>query len=115
MSSFSSKKIEKNIYSKLKYSSSCVKKFIDCLPKQLYGCIMPIHFNPVPNTIIDLQPNIDLYLQQPFYDFIPLHNNISLCCIFCNRKMNKDNTFYYVEQPHSRKRVTPICSYCTLK
>jgi len=51
-------------------------------------------------------------LRQTWLSELPHHPNVFLTCAFCQVEIPSLHMEHGLEQPHSRRRFTPICSSC---
>lgn len=132
-----------NSQAKLKYINSCVKNMIDSLPRQTFSQLMPLYYEtppsytpitgsvaakkikrskkksekPVPsddssnhsNTV--LSSPTSLFLDCNLMTQIPVHPNIHVACSFCSDHLVSVD--HFIEQPHTRRRFTPLCESCS--
>jgi len=63
-------------------------------------------------TVPDLSSTVPVIICDCLLSHIPRHPNIYLTCAFCQKKFPSFSLFHYVEQPHSRRRYTPMCDTC---
>ena len=60
----------------------------------------------------ELCSNEQIKLESHFYEYLPVHPNISVKCGYCSVFIPSNNLIYYIEQPQARKRYSPICLDC---
>jgi hypothetical protein len=63
-------------------------------------------------TVPNLSSTVPVIICDCLLSHIPRHPNIYLTCAFCQKKFSSYSLFHYVEQPHSRRRYTPLCDSC---
>lgn len=63
-------------------------------------------------TVPTLSSTIPVIICDCLLSHIPRHPNIYLTCAFCQKRFSSYSLFHYVEQPHSRRRYTPLCDSC---
>lgn len=51
-------------------------------------------------------------LSRHFYNIFPIHPNINVACVFCDALISPGELKHYIEQPHARRRYTPMCEKC---
>jgi hypothetical protein len=56
-----------------------------------------------------------IVISSPILSDIPRHPNVHLLCAFCKDEIPSQNLQTYMEQPHSRRRFTPICKRCVVE
>jgi len=53
-----------------------------------------------------------IILHRHFYNIFPVHPNIQVSCVFCEGLIPSGELKHYIEQPHARRRYTPMCENC---
>ena len=114
-----------NSQAKLKYINTCITHMIDSLPRQTFDHIMPHEFESVDQEnepsfkrrksahvkipFVSSQP---VCVDDVFLSYLPRHPNIHVSCSFCKQMIPSLELTWYMEQPHSRRRYTPMCEHC---
>jgi hypothetical protein len=64
----------------------------------------------ITNESNEISSNHPLFLNYSLTEQIHIHPNIHITCAFCNQALDTVN--HVIEQPHARRRFTPICGSC---
>jgi hypothetical protein len=68
----------------------------------------------VMDTQVVAKRSKTVILQECFLPNIPSHPNIQIQCAFCHKEISLETGSHpYIEQPHTRRRFTPICQLCS--
>lgn len=117
---------------KLKHINKCVADMMASLPKQTFSAMTPNHFEPTDHVPVipcaqinkskkrakpentqhfELCSSEGVVLSDSFMTVIPRHPNVQIICSFC-RCSFPSMSCSQMEQPHARRRFTPMCECC---
>jgi hypothetical protein len=96
---------------KLKFTAGCIDNLLNELPSQTFSHILPACC-ALKQTKLDSSYSSPFPLHRPLCEMIPLHPSITLFCQFCQNPIPSEQQVWYIEQPHTRRRFTPICDVC---
>jgi hypothetical protein len=128
-----------NAHARIKYMNACIKSITSTLPKQSFTQARPLYYESQESTEAEPasppkrsrrsrrrkkkqedkletpQSREVKYIKKHFYTDFPLHPYFSVCCAFCPNVIPPQSTIPHIfEQPHSRRRFTPMCHECKL-
>ena len=67
-----------------------------------------------PLSISVLSSHHPVVLTSCLWNEIPRHPNIAILCAFCHKNVPSMQMDQCMDQPHSRRRFTPMCDQCNL-
>ena len=130
-----------NAHARIKYMNACIKSITGTLPKQSFTPARPLYYesnerNERKDSEAIAAPQKSRrsrrqkkkedinesgksrkvkYIKKHFYTDFPLHPYFSVCCAFCPNVIPPQTMIPHIfEQPHSRRRFTPMCHECKL-
>lgn len=74
---------------------------------------LSLNADVTPTSLKPISSETPIVIHNPILSDIPRHPNVYLICAFCKTEI--PYLHMYLEQPHSRRRFTPICNQCVLE